>query len=453
MKFEVEELAETLRMVRTEHLDVRAATLGLSVQDCAGQSAEEIIPRLQAKLRRFGGKLVETVRQVSREYGVPVANSRIALTPMAELVANLPAPEQLAIARALDETAAELGIDFLGGWSALVHKGHSEAEAVFIASLPEVLASTQRLCASVNAASSKSGINLDAVALCGEVIKRTAELTAAENALGCAKFVVFANAPEDNPFMAGAFHGPGEPEAVINVGVSGPGVIRAMVEQLPDASLTELAEAVKKAAFKITRVGELIGREVALRLGVKPGIVDLSLAPTPVPGDSVGEILMAMGLEAPGIPGSTAALFLLTDAVKKGGTFASSSVGGLSGAFIPVMEDTAMARAAAEGHLSIEKLEAMTAICSVGLDMVPLPGDTPAETLAALIADELAIGVANNKTTGARLIPVPGKQAGDTVKLGGLLGEGTIMTVSKLSSRRFILRGGRMPAPLRSLTN
>ena len=453
MKFEVEELAETLRMVRTEHLDVRAATLGLSVQDCAGQRAEEIIPRLQAKLRRLGGKLVETVRQVSREYGVPVANSRIALTPMAELVANLPAPEQLAIARVLDETAAELGIDFLGGWSALVHKGHSEADAVFIASLPEVLASTQRLCASVNAASSKSGINLDAVALCGEVIKRTADLTAAENALGCAKFVVFANAPEDNPFMAGAFHGPGEPEAVINVGVSGPGVIRAMVEQLPDASLTELAEAVKKAAFKITRVGELIGREVALRLGVKPGIVDLSLAPTPVPGDSVGEILMAMGLEAPGIPGSTAALFLLTDAVKKGGTFASSSVGGLSGAFIPVMEDTAMALAAAEGHLSIEKLEAMTAICSVGLDMVPLPGDTPAATLAALIADELAIGVANNKTTGARLIPVPGKQAGDTVQLGGLLGEGTIMPVSKLSSRRFILRGGRMPAPLRSLTN
>ncbi len=453
MRFEVRELLETLQMIRVEHLNVRAVTLGLNVQDCTGTSAREVSKKLTRKIRRFCEGLPDRVSEVAKEYGVPVANSRLALSPLAESLADLEPEAQLEVARALDEVAGELGLDFVGGWSALVHKGHSEAEARFLRTIPEVLASTERLCSSVNAATTRTGINMDAVALCGEVVKRTSELTADRQSIGCARFVVFANAPEDNPFMAGAFHGPGEPEAVINVGVSGPGVIRAMLESRPDDDLTSLAEAVKKAAFKITRVGELVGREVAQKQGVPFGIVDLSLAPTPVPGDSVAEILVAMGLEQAGAPGSTAALFLLTDAVKKGGTFASSSVGGLSGAFMPVMEDARMAEAAGSGALSVEKLEAMTAICSVGLDMIPLPGDTPAATLAGLIADEMAIGVANNKTTGARLLPIAGKVAGDRVELGGLLGAGTVMRVSNLSSAGFIARGGRIPACIRSLNN
>ena len=446
------DVLETIDMIEREHLDIRTITMGISLLPCISATAEQTAQNVYERVCSKAKNIVRVAEQLSKEYGIPIVNKRVSVTPVSLISA--PFPEKSAIiGRALDRAAKELGIDFLGGYSALVHKGTADYEKIFIESIPEVLASTERLCSSVNIGSSKSGINMDAVRQMGEIVKETAALTKDTDGLGCAKLVVFANAVEDNPFMAGAFHGVGESGTVINVGVSGPGVVKHALENIPDANLNEAAETIKRTAFKITRAGQLIAKEAAKRLDAEFGIVDLSLAPTPVMGDSVAHILEELGLECVGGHGSTAALAMLNDAVKKGGVMASSHVGGLSGAFIPVSEDIGMINAAEKGVLHIDKLEAMTAVCSVGLDMIAIPGDTPASTISAIIADEAAIGMINNKTTAVRVIPVPGKGVGEWVEFGGLLGRAPIMAVNTTDSSKFIARGGRIPAPIHSNKN
>jgi uncharacterized protein (UPF0210 family) len=450
-----EEIFETVRMIEMEHLDVRTVTLGISLLDRAGSTdIETVATRCYDKIVRVAGRLKEVVEEVSDEFGIPIINKRISVTPAAYVAATTDAKDYTPLACALDRAAEVAGVDYLGGFSALVHKGLKACDEVFLSSIPHALASTSRVCSSVNVASTRAGINMDAIERMGRIVREVAWGSADRGGIDCSRLVTFANVPEDNPFMAGAMHGLGEAEACINVGVSGPGVVRSALARLgSECDLGEVAEIIKRTSFKITRTGELVGREVSRRLGVKFGIVDLSLAPTPARGDSVAEILESMGLERAGTHGSTAALALLNDAVKKGGAMASSYVGGLSGAFIPVSEDAAMVDAAAVGALSLDKLEAMTAVCSVGLDMVAVPGDVSSETLSAIIADEMAIGVINMKTTGVRIIPVPHKQAGDRVQYGGLLGEVIVMPVNPYSSAAFVRRRGRIPAPIQSLTN
>jgi uncharacterized protein (UPF0210 family) len=454
MDYTQAEILQTVRMTEMEHLDIRTVTLGLSLRDCSAESMERTAERCREKILRVAGRLVSTVNEVGEEVGIRIANKRIAITPVSMVAEGARSRDFITIARAIDDAAREVGVDFIGGYSALVHKGMTKVESDFLDSIPEALSNTKRLCSSVNVATTRAGINMDAVRRVGQIIKDAAERTSDRGGIACAKFVCFANAVEDNPFMAGAFHGVGEPEAVINVGVSGPGVVNHAIRHAPrDAPLHELAELIKKLSFKLSRAGELIGREAARRLGLPFGIIDLSLAPTPVPGDSVAEIIEAMGFERAGTHGTTAALAMLTDAVKKGGAMASGSVGGMSGAFIPVSEDAAMIEAARVGALSLDKLEAWTSVCSVGIDMVAVPGSTSAETISAIIADEMAIGMVNNKTTAVRIIPVPGKVVGEIVEFGGLLGSAPIMAVNRFSSSDFIRRGGRIPAPIHSLRN
>ena len=454
LRLSPEEIVETLLMVQQQHLDIRTVTLGISIGECGADTASEMGARLYDRVTRAAERLVPVAEAIEREYGIPIRNKRIAVSPVAVAAGRCGTDDLTPVAIAMDRAAETVGVDFIGGFSALVHKGFSHGDDALITSIPSALATTTRVCSSVNVASTRAGINMDAVARMAHTIKQTAEATAAQDSIGCAKLVVFANMVADNPFMAGAVHGAGEADVVVNVGISGPGVVRAVVASLPpDANLTDVAEAIKATSFKITRAGELVAREAARRLGVSMGIVDLSLAPTPAEGDSVADILEAMGIERCGAPGTTTALALLNDAVKKGGAMGTSSIGGLSGAFIPVSEDAGMVRAVRDGALTLEKLEAMTAVCSVGLDMIAVPGDTPAETLAGIIADACAIGVINNKTTAARLIPAVGKRAGDEVHFGGLLGAAPVMSVSAWSSAAFIRRGGRFPAPLGSLRN
>ena len=450
--FNANEVLETINMVEREHLDIRTVTMGISLLPCISGSAEKTAQKVYDTVCKKAENIVNVTRDLSREYGIPIVNKRVSVTPASIICAPF-ADKSYLIGKALDDAAQAVGIDFLGGYSALVHKGMADYERKFILSIPEVLASTQRLCSSVNVGSSKSGINMDAVKLMGEIIKQTSEKTADNGGFGCAKLVVFCNAVEDNPFMAGAFHGIGESDTVINVGVSGPGVVQHAIESIPNADLTELAEMIKRTAFKITRAGQLIAREAAKRLGAEFGIVDLSLAPTPARGDSVAAILEEMGLDSVGTHGTTACLAILNDAVKKGGVMASSRVGGLSGAFIPVSEDIGMTEAAERGDLNIDKLEAMTAVCSVGLDMIAVPGDTDASTISAIIADEAAIGMVNNKTTAVRVIPACGKQVGDEVNFGGLLGRAPVMPLHRGSAEKFISRGGLIPAPIHSNKN
>ncbi|AKB24707.1 hypothetical protein MSMTP_1238 [Methanosarcina sp. MTP4] len=447
------EILETIRMVKMEHLDIRTVTMGISLRDCSHPDIDIFNENIYEKITANAKNLVRTTEEIQNLYGIPIINKRISVTPIAIAAESCETPDFVSVAKTLDKAAKEAGVDFIGGFSALVHKGVTKGDLKLINSIPEALASTEKVCSSVNVATTRAGINMDAVGMMGNIIKKTARLTADRDGIGCAKLVVFANAPEDNPFMAGAFHGIGEPECVINVGVSGPGVVNAALRELENPNLTDISETIKKTAFKITRMGEMVGREVSRRLGVEFGILDLSLAPTPEIGDSVAAILEAMGLERCGTHGTTAALALLNDAVKKGGAMASSSVGGLSGAFIPVSEDAGMIEAVNVGALSLEKLEAMTCVCSVGLDMIAVPGDTPACTLSAIIADEMAIGMINKKTTAVRIIPAPGKKVGDSVEFGGLLGMAPVMPVSKFSSETFVKRGGRIPAPIQSLTN
>jgi len=453
LEFSSEEILETVEMIEALNLDVRTVTMGVNLQDCVDTDPKKTGERIRHKLVSLAAHLRQDAKNIEQKYGIPIVNVRIAVTPIANLLSHPSVENFVYVAHVLESAAAEVNIDFIGGYSALVQKGFTEAERALVGSIPRALSETERVCSSVNVASTKAGINMDAVCLMGGVIKQTAHLTAERDGIGCAKLVVFANAVEDNPFMAGAFHGAGEPDAVINVGVSGPGVIRSVLAHMEGASLGEIAEAIKKAAFKISRVGEMVGRELSTRLGVTFGILDISLAPTPAVGDSVADILEMIGIAKVGGPGSTAALALLNDAVKKGGAFASSYVGGLSGAFIPLSEDRGMAQAAEAGHLTIEKLEAMTAVCSVGLDMIAIPGDTSAETISAIIADEMAIGVINNKTTGVRIIPAPGKGPGDWVTFGGLLGRAPVISVLEDAAHRFVRRGGRIPAPLAGINN
>ncbi|MBS3956420.1 MAG: PFL family protein [Clostridiales bacterium] len=449
-----EEIVETLLMVTQQNLDIRTVTLGLALDACAHDEIDVIAARVYDHVTAHAERLVPVCEAISIEYGIPIINRRIAVTPIAHIVGACRESDLTPIATALDRAAAEIGVDFIGGFSALVHKGTGDADARLIDSIPSALATTERVCASVNVASTRAGINMDAVMRMAEVIVETSKATAERDSFGCGKLVVFANMVEDNPFMAGAMHGAGEPDTVINVGISGPGVVRAVVSSLPeDADLTAVAEAIKATAFKITRAGELIAREAARRMGVQMGIVDLSLAPTPAAGDSVAAIIEAIGVERCGGPGTTTALALLNDAVKKGGAMGTSSIGGLSGAFIPVSEDTGMVRAVNDGALTLEKLEAMTAVCSVGLDMIVVPGDTSAETLAAIMADAFAIGVINHKTTATRLIPAAGKRVGDVVEYGGLFGSAPVMAVNGWAGTRLMRRGGRFPAPLGSLRN
>ena len=445
------EILDTLRMIDREKLDVRTITMGISLFPCVTDDIGALCRRVYDRITRKAEHLVAVGEEIEREFGVPIVNKRISVTPAALITGGVDDPVPLA--RALDDAAKATGVDFIGGYSALVQKGMTGADRRLIESIPEALATTRFLCSSVNVASTRAGIDMDAVALLGKAIKKTAELTKDNDGLGCAKFVAFANAVEDNPFMAGAFHGPGEGDAAISVGVSGPGVVKSALENVRDEPFDVVAETVKRTAFRITRVGQLVAREASRRLETPFGIVDLSLAPTPAVGDSVAEILEEMGLEVCGTHGTTAALALLNDAVKKGGVMASSHVGGLSGAFIPVSEDVGMIRAAEKGALTLDKLEAMTCVCSVGLDMIAVPGDTSAETISAIIADEAAIGVINNKTTAVRIIPAPGKGVGDSVEFGGLLGRAPVMPVHNFSSESFIRRGGRIPAPLNSLKN
>ena len=447
------EILQTIAMIDQQHLDVRTITMGISLQDCAHPDVKKCCDRIYDKIVRRAGQLVRVGTEIEAEFGIPIVNKRISVTPIALVAAGCDTENYLPFAEALDRAAQEVGVNFLGGFSALVHKGYTLSDRRLIASIPEVLAKTKLVCSSVNVATTRAGINMDAVAEMGRVIKQTAALTADSGGFGCAKLVVFANAVEDNPFMAGAFHGVGEPECVVNVGVSGPGVVSHALKACQGEPFDVVAETIKRTAFKVTRMGQLVAQEASQRLGVPFGIVDLSLAPTPAVGDSVADILELMGLESVGAPGTTAALALLNDAVKKGGVMASSHVGGLSGAFIPVSEDEGMIRAALNGALCIEKLEAMTCVCSVGLDMIAVPGDVSAETISAIIADEAAIGVVNNKTTAVRIIPAPGKVVGDVVEFGGLLGSAPVMPVRSYSSSDFIARGGRIPAPLHSLRN
>ena len=447
------EILETIRMINVQHLDVRTITMGVSLRDCADSSAERARQRIYEKITRCAERLVEVGEAIETEFGIPIINKRISVTPMAMVAEASDAEDYVPFAATLDAAAKAVGVNFIGGYSALVHKGFTTGDRRLIDSIPRALAETERVCSSVNVATTRAGINMDAVARMGEVICEAARLTADRDGLGCAKLVVFANAVEDNPFMAGAFHGPGEPECSINVGVSGPGVIKAALEKVRGERIDVVAETIKQMAFKITRMGQLVAQEASRRLGVPFGIVDVSLAPTPAVGDSVARILEEIGLACVGTHGTTAALALLNDAVKKGGAMASSHVGGLSGAFIPVSEDEGMIAAVEAGALNLEKLEAMTSVCSVGLDMIAVPGDTPCETIAAIIADEAAIGVINNKTTAVRVIPAPGKGVGDSVEFGGLLGRAPIMPVNSFSAKDFIARGGRIPAPIHSLRN
>ncbi|MBQ8944289.1 MAG: PFL family protein [Clostridia bacterium] len=446
------DILETIQMIENENLDIRTVTMGISLLDCCCDDIDRSCAKVYYKITRLAERLVPEVDTIEKEYGIPIINKRIAVTPVAMLTAAS-GGDPVKYAKTLQRVADTVGVNFIGGYSALVQKGFSAGDEQLIKSIPEALACTSNLCSSVNIGSTKTGINMDAVAGMGSVIRECAELTKYNNCIGAAKLVVFCNAPEDNPFMAGAFHGPGEPECVINVGVSGPGVVRAALAKIPGANITEVADTVKKTAFKITRMGQLVASQAAERLGVPFGIVDLSLAPTPAVGDSVAHILEEMGLESCGAHGTTACLALLNDAVKKGGTMASSHVGGLSGAFIPVSEDAGMIDAARSGCLSIEKLEAMTSVCSVGLDMIVIPGDTPADIISAIIADEAAIGMVNSKTTAVRLIPAIGRSEGEELNFGGLLGSGPVMKVNTASPAKFISRGGRIPAPLQSLKN
>lgn len=447
------EILETINMIEKENLDIRTITMGISLLDCASESIDKLTSKVYDKVTKKAENLVKVGKQIEAEYGIPIINKRISVTPVSLIGQGHSPSDFVKIAKTLDKAAHTVGVNFIGGFSALVHKGFTVGDTSLIYAIPEALSETELVCSSVNVGSTKAGINMDAVKKMGEVIKETAELTKESDGFGCAKLVVFANAVEDNPFMAGAFHGVGEAECVINVGVSGPGVVKCALEKVKGRDFQTVAETVKKTAFKITRMGNLVAKEASKRLNVPFGIVDLSLAPTPAVGDSVAYILEEMGLEKCGAHGTTAALALLNDAVKKGGIFAASNVGGLSGAFIPVSEDAGMIDAVKTGALSIEKLEAMTCVCSVGLDMIVIPGDTSASTISAIIADEAAIGMINNKTTAVRVIPAPGKKVGDIVEFGGLLGTGPVMKVNNLDSSEFIARGGRIPAPIHSLRN
>ncbi len=450
---DIADIKQTLDMIDHQHLDIRTITMGISLLDCCHPDIDACAGRIYDKICRRAERLVETGRAIETEYGIPIVNKRISVTPIALVGGACESGDYTVLAKAMDAAAKECGVDFIGGFSALVHKGFTSGDRNLIASIPQALAETDLVCSSVNIATTKAGINMDAVALMGKVIKETARLTAHRDGFGCAKLVVFANAVEDNPFMAGAFLGTGEGDCVINVGVSGPGVVHAALKSVKGQPFDVVADTIKRTAFRITRMGQLVAQEASQRLGVPFGVVDLSLAPTPAIGDSVARILEEMGLETCGTHGTTAALALLNDAVKKGGIMASSHVGGLSGAFIPVSEDEGMIAAACKGTLSLEKLEAMTCVCSVGLDMIAVPGDTSAETISAIIADEAAIGVVNSKTTAVRIIPAPGKKVGDSVEFGGLLGSAPVMPVHTESAAAFISRGGRIPAPMQSLKN
>ncbi|HBS57667.1 MAG TPA: hypothetical protein DEA44_00200 [Firmicutes bacterium] len=449
----IQDILETNRMIQENNLDVRTITLGISLRDCCHSDPAVFCDNIYRKITSTAADLVRVGNDIEDEYGVPIINKRISVTPIAIVAESCKTDSYVEVAHALDRAAKKVGVNFIGGFSALVPKGYTRGDRILINSIPQALAETERVCASVNLASTSAGINMDCVKELGQVIKMTAELTKDRDALGCAKLVIFANAVEDNPFMAGAFHGVGESETAINVGVSGPGVVKRALEEARGADLGTVAEIIKKTAFKITRVGQLVAREASKRLNVPFGIIDLSLAPTPAVGDSVAHILEEMGLESCGAPGTTAALAMLNDAVKKGGLMASSFVGGLSGAFIPVSEDAGMIAAVEKGALSLEKLEAMTCVCSVGLDMIAVPGDISAATISGIIADEAAIGMINNKTTAVRIIPVPGKSLGDYVEFGGLLGHSPLLKVNTFKCDDFISRGGRIPAPIRSLTN
>ena len=454
MNYSYQDVLETINMIQEEHLDIRTVTMGISLLSCIDSDIDKACQKVYDKITAYGENLVSVCEDIEKEFGIPIINKRISVTPIAMLAAACPGAEVKKFAHALQKAADTLGVNFIGGYSALVHKGFSAGDYALIESIPEALAETTNVCSSVNIGSTKAGINMDAVAKMGKVIRRCSELTAHNNCIGAAKLVVFCNAPEDNPFMAGAFHGPGEADCVINVGVSGPGVVVAALKKCgKDCSIDILAETIKRTAFKITRMGQLVAREASRRLCVPFGIVDLSLAPTPAVGDSVAHILEEMGLETCGGCGTTACLAMLNDAVKKGGVMASSHVGGLSGAFIPVSEDAGMIDAARSGCLKLEKLEAMTAVCSVGLDMIVIPGDTSADVISGIIADEAAIGMVNSKTTAVRLIPAIGKQMGEELDFGGLLGSGPIMPVNTASPLVFINRGGRIPAPMHSLKN
>ena len=452
------EILSVLKMLKNEHLDVRTVTLGISLLDCASDDIGRFCDRIHAKITHLAKNLVATCDQVGGKYGIPIVNKRISVSPVAVVGAPFKAQQLIFVAKALNQAAMDAKVDFIGGFSALVEKGIAKGDRALMEAIPEALSQTERVCSSINVASTKAGINMDAIMLMGRRIKQAADLTADKDGLACAKLCVFANIPQDVPFMAGAYLGIGEADAVVNVGVSGPGVVKKAVDRAlsanPDMNLGQLSELIKRTAYKVTRVGELIGREVAKLLNIPFGVVDLSLAPTPNVGDSVGEIFQSLGLVSIGAPGTTAALALINDAVKKGGAFASSKVGGLSGAFIPVSEDLNIAEAARQGYLTVEKLEAMTSVCSVGLDMVAIPGDTSAETLAAIMADEMAIGVINRKTTATRLIPVPGKKTGDKACFGGLLGEAYIMAIKNAGGENlFVRKGGLIPSPIHSLTN
>ena len=451
----ITEVLETNKMIEQENLDVRTITMGINLLDCADSNLEVLCQNIYNKITGLAKNLVQTGEDISKEFGIPIVNKRISITPIALVggTACKTPDDYVLIAKTLDKAAGELGVNFIGGYSAIVSKGMSRSDELLIRSIPKALACTERICSSVNVGSTKTGINMDAVKLMGEIIKETAEMTKERDSLGCAKLVVLCNAPDDNPFMAGAFHGVSEPDAVINVGVSGPGVVKYALEQIRGKSFEVLCETIKRTAFKITRVGQLVAQEASRRLNVPFGIIDLSLAPTPAVGDSVAEILQEIGLEYPGAPGTTAALALLNDQVKKGGVMASSYVGGLSGAFIPVSEDQGMIDAVVAGALTIEKLEAMTCVCSVGLDMIAIPGDTKASTISGIIADEMAIGMINQKTTAVRLIPVIGKGVGETVEFGGLLGYAPIIPVNQFSCDAFVSRKGRIPAPIHSFKN
>mgnify|MGYP006068117707 FL=1 len=451
----ISEVIETNKMIDQENLDVRTITMGISLLDCADSDLDVLCRKIYDKMTRLARNLVKTGEEISKEYGIPIVNKRISVTPIALVggaACNTP-DDYVKIALTLDKVAEELGVNFIGGYSAVVSKGMTRSDELLIRSIPKALACTERICSSVNVGSTKTGINMDAVKLMGEIVKETAEMTKERDSLGCAKLVVLCNAPDDNPFMAGAFHGVSEADAIINVGVSGPGVVKYALEQIRGASFEVLCETIKRTAFKITRVGQLVAQEASRRLGVPFGIIDLSLAPTPAVGDSVAEVLQEIGLEYPGAPGTTAALALLNDQVKKGGVMASSYVGGLSGAFIPVSEDQGMIDAVEAGALGIEKLEAMTCVCSVGLDMIAVPGDTSAATISGIIADEAAIGMVNQKTTAVRIIPVVGKNVGERVEFGGLLGYAPVMPVNRFSCEAFVNRGGRIPAPIHSFKN
>lgn len=453
MPYEFEEILETIKMTEIEHFDIRTVTLGISLRDCVDRNLSISKQKVYEKILKYGKNHVKFAKEVEAAYGISIANKRVSITPLSIPFDMLKAEEFVELAIVLDKAAEEIGVDYLAGYSALVPKGFTNGERELIKSIPYALSSTKRVCSSVNVASTKAGINMDAINMMADAIKKTAELTKDQDSIGCAKLVVFANAVEDNPFVAGAFHGVTEPEVVLNVGISGPGVVLDAIKEAGSVDLSNLSEVIKKTIFKITRAGELMGRSVAEKHGIPFGIVDISLAPTPAEGDSIGDILKAMGVEDVGAPGTTAALAMLNDAVKKAGLMASSSVGGMSGAFIPVSEDQAMIDAVERGNLTLEKLEAMTAVCSVGLDMIAIPGDTPASTIAGIIADESAIGVINDKTTAVRIIPAYGKKIGDTVDYGGLLGKAPIMYVRELNSMGFVGRGGKIPAPMRSLTN